>query len=58
MICSYLLNGYDVIRILKLCIEERSEAEKINEKKIKSLENKYKVVDLPVQKLLNDMILD
>ena len=28
MICSYLLHGYDVIRILKLCIEERSEAEK------------------------------
>ena len=23
MICSYLLHGCDVIRILKLCIEER-----------------------------------
>ena len=27
VICSYLLHGYDVIRILKLCIGERSEAE-------------------------------
>ena len=25
MICSYLLHQYDVIRILKLCTEERSE---------------------------------
>ena len=29
VICSYLLHGYDdvIIRILKLCVEERSEAE-------------------------------
>ena len=27
VICSYLLHGYYVIRILNLCIEERSEAE-------------------------------
>ena len=27
MICSYLLHGHDVIRLLKLCIEERSVSE-------------------------------
>ena len=27
MICSYLLHGYDVIQILKMCIEERGKAD-------------------------------